>query len=334
MDKIRIGQIGIRHEHASGIMHSLRQLPEVFEIVGVVDDRHSQSAAFPNASLAVYEGLSWLSEEELLNSPGLQAVCVETANLDLVPTALRCMGKKLPIHMDKPGGDDLALFRKLREGCEQRRLPFQIGYMFRSNPAMLWIRNAVKQGLLGEIFEIQAGMSHCYGGDAYQDYLGKFQGGIMFNLGCHLIDLIVSLLGRPQKVIPVLKSTSGLPDQITNNAVAILEYPHAIVNLHACSKEVDGLEKRKLKVCGTKGSVELSPLECFDGRPLKMQLHLAEGTALIPCGPQTLDFGVIRDRYRDHLLEFAGMIRGEIPNPNDATHDCLVQEVLLAAAGK
>lgn len=315
-------------------MQSLRLLPEIFEVVGVVDDRHSQSAAFPSASLAVYEGLPWLSEEEMLNSPGLQAVCVETANLDLVPTALRCLEKSLPIHMDKPGGDDLALFRKLREGCEQRGLPFQIGYMFRSNPAMLWIRNAVKQGLFGDIFEIQAGMSHCYGGDAYQDYLGKFQGGIMFNLGCHLIDLIVSLLGRPQKVIPVLKSTSGLPDAITNNAVAILEYPHAIVNLHACSKEVDGLEKRKLKVCGTKGSVELSPLECFDGRSLKMHLHLSEGTALIPAGSQTLDFGVTRDRYRDHLLEFAGMIRGEIPNPYDAAHDCLVQEVLLAAAGK
>ena len=334
MDKIKIGQIGIRHEHASGIMQSLRQLPEVFEIVGVVDDRHSQSAAFPNASLAVYEGLPWLNEEELLNTPGLQAVCVETANLDLVPTALRCLEKKLPIHMDKPGGDDLALFRKLREGCEQRRVPFQIGYMFRSNPAMLWIRNAVKQGLLGDIFEIQAGMSHCYGGDAYQDYLGKFQGGIMFNLGCHLIDLVVSILGRPQNVTPVLKSTPGLPDRITNNALAILEYPHAIVNLQACSKEVNGQEKRRLKVCGTKGSVELLPLEYFDGRPLKLQLNLAENTACFPAGPQILDFGVTRDRYRDHLLEFAGMIRSEIPNPYDATHDCLVQEVLLAAAGK
>ena len=96
MDKIRIGQIGIRHEHASGIMQSLRQLPEVFEIVGVVDDRHSLSAAFPSASLAVYDGLPWLSEEELLNKPGLQAVCVETANLDLVPSALRCFPVRRP----------------------------------------------------------------------------------------------------------------------------------------------------------------------------------------------------------------------------------------------
>lgn len=334
MDKIKIGQIGIRHEHAPGTMQSLRLLPEVFEVVGIVDDRHSETAAFQHADLSVYDGLPWLSEEELLNTPGLQAVSVETANLDLVPTALRCLEKSLPIHMDKPGGDDLALFRKLREGCEQRKLPFQIGYMFRSNPAMLWIRNAVKQGLLGDVFEIQAGMSHCYGGDVYQEYLGKFQGGIMFNLGCHLIDLIVSILGRPENVIPILKSTVGLPDRITNNAMAILEYPHAIASIHACSKEVNGLDKRRLKVCGTKGSVELSPLECFDGRPLKMQLHLSEDTDMIPKGPQILDFGVSRDRYRDHLREFAAMIRGEIPNPYDATHDCIVQETLLKAAGK
>jgi predicted dehydrogenase len=332
MDKIKIGQIGIRHEHAGGIMQSLRNLPEVFEVVGVVDDRSSRSAAFPGSNLSVYDGLPWLSEEELLSHPGLQAVCVETANYDLVPTALRCLDKFLPLHMDKPGGDDLALFRRLREGYEDRGLPFHIGYMFRGNPAMCWLQSAVKRGLLGDIFEIHGCMSHCYGGDAYQEYLGQMQGGIMFNLGCHLLDLVVSLMGRPQKVTSILRSTSGLPDNLANNALAILEYKHCIVSINACSKEIFGSEKRRLKVCGSKGTAELSPLECFDGRSLKLQLQLAEGSDDLPPGAQILDFGVRYDRYREHLLEFAGMIRGEVHNPYNAKHDCLTQEVLLAAS--
>lgn len=334
MEKIKIGQIGIRHEHASAIMHSLRLLPKVFDIVGVVDDRQSQTAAFFSANLAAYEGLPWLSEEELLRTPGLQAVCIEVANLDLVPTALRCLAQRsLAIHMDKPGGNDLPLFKKLRKTCAAQQLPFQMGYMFRSNPAMLWIRRAVKQGYLGKIIALQADMNHNYGGDTYQDYLGCFQGGIMFNLGCHLIDFIVALMGRPLRVTPFLRATPGLPDQISNNAIAILEYPHALATIQACSKVANGLEQRKLTIYGSKGRIDLSPLECFDGRPLQMDLLLTEGNAEYPAGSHHLDFGVRRDRYRDHLLEFAGLIQGKTPDIYDRKHDNLVQEVVLAASG-
>ena len=90
MSKIKIGQIGVCHEHASGKINALRKLPDAFEIVGVVDDRNSTSAKFSGEDLKPYEGLKWLTEEELFNIPGLQAVTVESPNLDLVPTAMRC----------------------------------------------------------------------------------------------------------------------------------------------------------------------------------------------------------------------------------------------------
>ena len=38
MKKIRIAQIGVCHEHASGKINTLKRLPEYFEIAGVVDD--------------------------------------------------------------------------------------------------------------------------------------------------------------------------------------------------------------------------------------------------------------------------------------------------------
>ena len=137
MKKIKIGQIGICHEHASGKIQSLKKLPEVFEIVGVVDDRESSTTPkFAVSDLKPYEGLKFITEEELFNTPGLQAVTIETPNLELVPMAFRCMERNLAMHMDKPGGEVIQLFDKLRKGCEDRKLPFQMGYMFRGNPAM------------------------------------------------------------------------------------------------------------------------------------------------------------------------------------------------------
>lgn len=331
--RIRIGQIGVCHEHAAGKMTSLRRLPDVFEIVGVADDRASRAAKFAGEDLNPYKGLKFMSEEELLNAPGLQAVTVETPNADLVPTAIRCMERNLAMHMDKPGGDDLKLFRRLRRGIEERRLPFQIGYMLRNNPAIQFAIKAVREGWLGEVFEVQADMSHNYGGDAYQGYLGQFEGGIMFNLGCHLLDFIVAMLGRPEGVTPFLKSTPGLPDMVKNNCLAVLEYPHATACVRACSMEAGGASSRRLKISGTKGAVELRPIERFDGRPLQMKLTLLEGRDGHPAGASTLDFGVQCDRYEAQLLELAKTVNGEMDNPYSYEHDCLVQEVLLAASG-
>ncbi len=58
-----------------------------------------------------------MTEEEVLNCPGLQAVAVEVPNNELVPTALRGMGHNLSMSMDKPAGEDLPLSRKLLDGC-------------------------------------------------------------------------------------------------------------------------------------------------------------------------------------------------------------------------
>jgi predicted dehydrogenase len=333
MKKIKIGQIGVCHEHASGKINTLRKMPDVFEIVGVVDDRGSSAAKFAGGDLKPYEDLKWLTEEELFNTPGLQAVTVETPNLNLVPTALCCMEHNLAMHMDKPGGDDLELFAKLRKGCEERKLPFQMGYMFRGNPAMQWCLKAVHNGWLGEIFEVQGSMSHNYGGDAYQEYLGNFKGGIMFNLGCHQIDLIIAMLGRPKNITPFLKSAPGWPDTIKNNCLTVIEYPNCTVTLRACSLEVNGLGHRRFKLCGTKGSIELCPLERFDGKPLLMDLSLKEDIPGYAAGNHVVDFGIIRDRYESQLLELAKIINGEMENPYTYEHDYLVQEVVLAAAG-
>jgi predicted dehydrogenase len=330
---IRIGQIGICHEHAAAKMKSLRRLTDVYDIVGVVDDRQTRAARFAGDDLAPYEGLRWMAEEQLLGYPELDAVIIETPNGDLVPTAIRCLKRSLPMHLDKPGGDDLALFGHLLDGCRRGNVPLQMGYMFRNNRAIEFCKRAIRDNWLGGVFEIQASMSHNYGGALYQKYLGSYTGGIMFNLGCHLIDAIIPMMGRPDNVTPFLQSTPGYDDAIKNNCVAILEYPHAIVTLRACGMEVDGLKRRSLKICGTKGTIELCPLERFDGHPLRLRLTLLEGNDAYAAGTHTVEFGLTQDRYEDQLLELAKIIRGDIKNPYTYEHDFLVQQTLLAASG-
>ncbi len=331
MKKLRIAQYGVTHEHAAGKMIALKLHPEWFDIAGFVDDSATTSPKFPSKKYDMYNGVKRMTEAELFADKSIEAVLVEVTNADLMKTAFKCAEHNLSMHIDKPAGTDTALLRKLRTECTKRGLAFQIGYMFRNNPAIQWIGEALKKGWLGDIFEIQTGMNHNYGNAEYDEYLSSFTGGIMYNLGCHLLDFLVDWMGRPEAVHSFCRNVQGSPEKCSNNCVSILEYPHAFVTLNACSAEVG--PRRMLKICGTKGTIMLLPIERFDRVSLNLQLRLKEGNAEYEAGEHTVDFGVVNDRYGRQLFEFMQMIRGKAPDRFPIEHDCLVEDVLLAASG-
>ena len=77
---IRIGQIGVGHAHASKLS-VYRNNPD-YEVVGIVEpDEQLRNAA---QTRDPYRDLNWMTREQLLNTPGLQAVLVETQVRDLL----------------------------------------------------------------------------------------------------------------------------------------------------------------------------------------------------------------------------------------------------------
>ncbi len=334
MGKLNIIQIGVCHEHAGAKFATLLKMQDVFNVVGYVDERDfCKTPYYVKAfSPAPYEGCRRLAFEEALDYPGLDAVAVEVPNNDLVSVALKCMEHNLAMHMDKPAGMDLALYKKLLDGCKERNLPFQMGFMFRGNPAFQFCIRAIREKLIGDVFEIEADMDHCYGNEDYQEYLGQFPGGIMYNLSCHLIDFVVAAMGRPCNVTPFMASAPGYPDSIKNNCMAVLEYPHALVTLRSCSRDACNTWGRAMKIAGTKGTIKFSPLERFDGKSLEIGLTLAEDSGPFPKGSHTLGFPPQLDRYEVQLAELARVIRGEARQTYSFEHDYLVHQVTLAAS--
>ncbi len=106
-ERIKIGQIGIGHNHASAKMATLRKLASQYEVVGVVEPDSEWRRK--RGSDPAYRGLAWMTEEQLLNTKGLQAVAVETDVCDLVPTAARCVEAGKHLHLDKPGGESFRI---------------------------------------------------------------------------------------------------------------------------------------------------------------------------------------------------------------------------------
>jgi predicted dehydrogenase len=254
-------------------------------------------------------------------------VTVETVVEDLVPTARRCVAAGLHVHLDKPAGPVLPAFRELLAAAGTRGLTVQLGYMFRYNPGFVFLRRAVREGWLGDITEISGGIGKLADATVRRE-AGRFAGGGMFELGCHLIDQVVSLLGPPAAVNGVSRRLGPPGDPFADNQLALLEYPRALVTIRCNHTDPLGNERRGFAVTGTRGTAELRPLE-----PPRLRLGLAEAREGFRRGFQDVELPASPGRYDGEFLDLAAVIRGGPPLAWDAAHDLAVHAAVLRASG-
>jgi predicted dehydrogenase len=315
LPRIRIGQIGLAHPHASGKLSAIQSLRDTYNLVGVVE---------PDSSLRKRaKGVNFVSMDQLMNAKGLQAVAIETRVKDLVTTALPVVGEGKHIHLDKPAGPSLAPFKKLLQLAERQKLVVQMGYMLRYNPAFEFMFKAVREGWFGEIMEIDAMMGK-KAGDGMRKELSAFSGGGFFELACHILDAAIHLLGKPTAVHGFnLRTREKEDDDFADNQLAVLQYEKATANLRCNHNDPFGFPRRRFNVAGTKGGMEIQPLE--SGRFI---LNLDQDRGKYKKGAQTVEMKGGRS-YVAEFIDLAKVIRGEKKFAWSYQHDFDVHETLL-----
>ncbi len=321
---IKVGQIGTKHAHASGKIATFRKFPELFDVVGVVEPDEKQRARVEQTS--PYQGLRWMRQQELLSAEGLQAVAVETDIDGLLTTAEACIMAGMHIHLDKPAGTSFPHFQRLCEAADTRKLMIQMGYMFRSNAAFQFLFEAVRAGWLGDVYQVHCEMSKKVN-DAARASLVRYAGGSMFELGCHLIDAVVTILGAPDKVNAFNRNTRPDHDELKDNCLAVFEYPTATATIRSSVTEVDGGRRRQFVVCGTKGTIVIRPLE-----PYQLSLTLETEAGDYRKGTTIVELPKSTGRYDGDFQHLAAVIRGEEKPEYDTKHDLAVQKALLQAS--
>lgn len=315
-------QIGVEHAHAAGKMQAMRKLPELYRVIGITETDDGRWAKSGKDS--AYEGLRRLSLDELLASEA-EVVAIETHIDDAPSMAMRCLEAGKHLHVDKPAAIRHSDFRKFRQLAEEKKLQLQMGYMLRYNPAFELLIRAVKDGWLGEITGIDASMGKLAPAAARRE-LSFYEGGGMFELACHLTDMIVHLLGKPDDVKAF--STPVIDDGFKDNQLAVLSYPKATATIRCNHTDPFGGPQRRFAVTGTKGSFEIVPLESG-----KVMLSLDAERAPYRKGRQELALDVPKGRYDAEFVDLAAAVRGEKALAWDAAHDIAVHETVLRSAG-
>ena len=104
------------------------------------------------------------------------------------------------------------------------------------HPGFRFIMEWARSGRLGDVFSIRGRISSWPGSeDRWKlcESRGVRAGGIMFIVGCHLIDIIVSILGRPRHVTRFARHDGGDPPWFPDNTAAVFEYGGAMANLES-----------------------------------------------------------------------------------------------------
>ena len=278
-----------------------------------------------------YEGVHWFSaKEEILEDESIVGIAAQGRVSQNLAFARQALERGKHVWLDKPAGDDLDEFRAVLDLARDKGLLVQLGYMFRYNAGFQFVLDWANTGKLGDVFSVRARISSGPSSAAeWQrwDSRGEREGGIMFILACHLIDIIVALLGRPDRVTPFLRIEGDEFQWYRDNTATVFEYAGSMAILESSSLEVSSSASRRLEVYGTRGSAILEPLE-----PPALRLCLDEDRDGYRKGWQSVPVEK-RPRYVESLRAFAADIRGEKSPDRSLDHEFTVQETLLRAAG-
>ena len=328
MKKIKIGQIGIGHNHGEGKMLAVQKFPELFEVIGYAEE--NEKWVEKRGNLPCYKDLPRLSVEEIIEKS--DAILVECDVWNLTKVAKMCVEAGKHVHIDKPASGTLAEFEELLNIAKEKNLTVQMGYMYRYNFAIQKLMDMINSGELGEIYQIDAEMS-TYHSKEYREWLKHFKGGSMYIFGSHLIDLVVSILGEPEKVYPFIKQTGFEGVYSDDNNFAVLEYDKAIARITNLSVEVNGWGMRRFAVMGSKGTVEIKPIE--------LNVEMTKSTTDIASNAyQDMKEKVdIKDvptlsRYDEMMKDFYKSVVGEKENPYSYGHELTVQKTLCKVVGE
>ncbi len=331
MRRIRVAQIGTSaYSHGHPVFSTLTECEDAFEIVGYALPENEREK-FPT-QVAAFDGYREMTVEEILADDSIEAVVVETEEIYLTKYAKMVVDAKKHLHMEKPGGLSLPEFLEMVNTAEKNGTVFHTGYMYRYNPVIKPLLERIDRGELGDIVSVEAQMS-CVHSDPFRAWQSTFPGcGMLFFLGCHLIDLVYRIQGEPKSIKTYVKESGKNGVMAPDYTLCVMEYERGASFVKTTDVECGGFLRRQLVVTGTKGTVVIEPLEkAFEGELLTTGYRSIASEDWNADGERQVSAPY--HRYKDMMLGFASFVRGEAKNPYDYTYEKKLRCLLHKCCG-
>lgn len=276
-ESIGVGLLGITHPHASARVRALRAIDGV-EVIAAADE-DSRLQYFTDKY-----GMEAREVDGVLSDPKITAVMVHSKSRDMVPHAVRALAAGKSVVVEKPGGGTVADLLALREAelAAPAGLVVQVGYNVRLAESVGRAKELIEAGAIGEVVTVSA-RGAALSGEHLTEHLNQpaDMGGVLWILGCHMLDTLVRMFGAPDSVNARVHKSARLSDERSreDSASALLNYRDMSMTFNFDGHDrLEWFESSKITVHGTHGLIEVGVL------PQRLRVYVDAPRAGFPLG--------------------------------------------------
>jgi predicted dehydrogenase len=266
-------------------------------------------------------------DEALAQRPEAVFICNPTSHH--VATAMAALGAGCHVLIEKPLSDCDRGVDQLIEVAERSRLVAAVGYQMRCHPALLHVRELLRDGAIGPVRSVRAEMGE-YLPDAhpYEDYRTSYAaradlGGGVILCYIHEFDYVCWLFGMPRRVATVGGRLGQLDIDVEDTASSVLECmaDGRSVAVHVQQSFLQRPPSRTCEIVGEHGTIRA------DLRTATVRVSVGAAAA------QEVSFRVERNQlFLDELRHFLAAVAGR-PAPIVTAREA-AQSLRVALAAK
>ena len=192
--------------------------------------------------------------------PGL--IVVATANDSHFALAERAIEAGIPVVVDKPLTPDSASARELIDLAESRGVPLTVFQNRRWDSDLLTLRKLIADGALGEVHRFESRFERWrpeLTPGAWREEMTRAEGGgLLLDLGAHLVDQALLLFGPVSDVSGEVRNVRGGP---ADDDVFIALRHDSGVHSHIWASSVAAEPGPRMRVLGSRGAFVIDALD-------------------------------------------------------------------------
>jgi predicted dehydrogenase len=232
MAMVKVALLSMAHVHADGYARQVHEDPEA-EICCVWDDDPSRGQP-----AADKWGVPYVSNlDKVLADTSIDGVVVNAPTDQHPQVILAAVKAGKHVFTEKALTIGVAAADAIVEAVHEAGIRFVISLPRRCSADALFAKKVISDGLLGDITLMRARIAHCAaldhwfsGGSAWFADPVAAGGGALFDLGCHVVDLMRWYLGEPVAVLSKHTNFSGAYP-IDDNSVTVVEFANKALGI-------------------------------------------------------------------------------------------------------
>ena len=288
---------------------------------------------YPGVTIAADAG------EQLVGADGIDALVIATPNRLHVPIARAALHRGLPVVLDKPLASDAGDAEALVDDFEAAGVPLTVFQNRRWDGDFLTVRRVVESGQLGRVTRFESRYERFrpeVREGAWRESPGAADGGgLLLDLGAHLVDQALTLFGPALQVYAEIDARRD-GAQVDDDVFVALEHAGG-VRSHLWMSALAPVGGRSLRCSGTHGGIETPDLDPQEDqlaagvRPGDPGWGAGEPARLADRSGDARSMAIAPGAYERFYAAVREALLGEGPMPVDARDSVAALRVIEAA---